>query len=554
MRGAVVLAVVLKRQAGIFFVALALASGCLVAASSLALGKPAGDAPEQAALAAPHAAEELVVTYEDGASRTASSPIEEEDARVAEELSEVGAEVVEFAAVKEEGEPEARKVRLAGLKKKLEEDPNVASVDYNYARAISYSPNDPGLGDQWALDRAGFGRAWSGERGSGAKIAILDTGISAGHPDLTGKVSAQRDFVEDDNVANDSNGHGTAVAGIAAARADNGAGVAGACPDCRLVVAKVMGGDGIGYDSDIAQAITWSVNNDADVINLSLGGRADSTILKEAVDYAAKKGVVAAAGNRGVSSREYPAAYPSVISVISTDRGDARASDSNFGSWVDVAAPGVGILSTVPGGYGYWSGTSMAVPHVAAYAGLLSASGAGNVEDRILKTAKDLGSNGTDPYYGAGRIDASGLAGGDRPSGRSDAAPKKTVQASFSNDGRPPKEARRTKPQPTGDSGRKNESDTATSDTNAKAPADQEVADAATNDAVTPAEKKPRAGEGSGSGSGSGSGRDPRQVTELPDTGGPSLVPIAGLALFLIGATAFHASRPRPAKVRSRRD
>ncbi|MDQ3387488.1 MAG: S8 family peptidase, partial [Actinomycetota bacterium] len=355
------------------------------------------------------------MAYEDIASETSSEPPEE--AAVEVELPEIGAEVVGLSSVS--SEKEVRKKKLASLKRKLERKPNVASVEYNYERRISYTANDPGLGDQWGLGKASFEWAWNGERGEGAKIAVLDTGISAGHPDIRGKISAQRDFLEGDQSADDTHGHCTTVAGIAAARTDNGTGIAGACPDCQLLVGKVMDGDGIGYDSDIAQAITWSVDSGADVVNLFLGGTADSTISKQAVDYAADKGVVvvAAMGNQGTNSPEYPAAYPSVVAVASTDRGDERAYNSNFGEWVDVAAPGVEIASTVPGGYSVWSGTSMAAPHVSAEAALLSASGmnSGSIKSRISKTAQDLGFGGRDPYYGAGRIDAGSLARTDNP-------------------------------------------------------------------------------------------------------------------------------------------
>jgi thermitase len=136
-----------------------------------------------------------------------------------------------------------------------------------------------------------------------------------------------------------------------------------------------------------------------------------STVDRTAVDYATSKGavVVAAAGNGNTSDRAYPAAYPNAIAVAATNQDDRRASFSNYGDWVDVAAPGVSILSTVPSGYASWSGTSMAAPHVSALAGLLAAEGydGAAIRTRILNTAVDLGANGDDPYYGAGRISAS---------------------------------------------------------------------------------------------------------------------------------------------------
>lgn len=153
------------------------------------------------------------MTYEDGASETSSEPPEE--AAVEVELPEIGAEVVGLSSVS--SEKEVWKKKLASLKRKLERKPNVANVEYNYECRISYTANDPSLGDQWGLGKAGFEWAWNGERGEGAKIAVLDTGISAGHPDIRGKISAQRDFLDGDQSADDTHGHGTAVAGIAAA-------------------------------------------------------------------------------------------------------------------------------------------------------------------------------------------------------------------------------------------------------------------------------------------------------------------------------------------------
>ncbi len=247
---------------------------------------------------------------------------------------------------------------------------------------------------------------------------MVDTGIDANHPDLKGKVIAQHDFVHNDGTANDTAGHGTHVAGTIAASTNNGVGVAGGCPRCRLLAARVLAKNG-GYDSDIARGIVWSANNGARVINLSLGGAAYSTALKRAVDYAYNKGavVVAAAGNTGNGTYHYPAAYPDVIAVAATDSADRRASFSSYGNWVDVAAPGVDILSTYPRwlesnfyepGYKFMEGTSMASPHVAALAGLLAAQGRSKSEIRfrLLSTADDIGPEGRDRYTGAGLIDA----------------------------------------------------------------------------------------------------------------------------------------------------
>ena len=155
------------------------------------------------------------------------------------------------------------------------------------------------------------------------------------------------------------------------------------------------------------------MDHSAKVVNLSLGSSAHSGTVKDAVDYAKANGavVVAAAGNGHTSTREYPAAYAGVIAVAATRKDDRRASFSNYGSWVDVAAPGVGILSTIPGGYYSFSGTSVATPHVSALAALLASQDLdpAGIRKRIFNTAVDLGAAGRDPYFGHGRIDA-GLA------------------------------------------------------------------------------------------------------------------------------------------------
>ena len=165
----------------------------------------------------------------------------------------------------------------------------------------------------------------------------------------------------------------------------------------------------------MVQGIYWSVDNGAKAINLSLGSYSPSRIEEHAVNYAWQHGVVvvAAAGNEDTDRPSYPAAYDKVISVAATNGADARADFSNYGTTVDVAAPGVNILSTVPvstvpSGYVAWQGTSMASPHVAGLAGLLAAQGrsAPEIRKRIEKTAVDLGADGKDKYFGWGRIDA----------------------------------------------------------------------------------------------------------------------------------------------------
>lgn len=239
-------------------------------------------------------------------------------------------------------------------------------------------PNDPLLGQQWALARMGAPAAWDVTRGAGVVIAVLDTGMDFSHPDLQGRfVSRGKDLVNGDDDASDDHGHGTHVAGIAAAVGNNGVGMAGVAYEARVLPVKVLAASGSGDHATIASGIAWAADQGAKVINLSLGGPYGSNTLEAAVDYAWGKGAVltCAAGNDGRSNPSYPAAYANCLAVAATDSQDRLGSFSNFGSWVDVAAPGVQVLGTVRGGrYEAWNGTSMAAPNAAGVAALVWAA------------------------------------------------------------------------------------------------------------------------------------------------------------------------------------
>ena len=186
------------------------------------------------------------------------------------------------------------------------------------------------------------------------RVAVVDSGIDVTHEDLKNKIAATYNVVDRNAPMRDTIGHGTFVAGVAAAQTNNAVGVAGAGYDTKILAAKITDDDGyVSIDDEIA-GIKWAATHGADIINLSLGGPDSSAAEKAAVQYAQRRGVlvVAAAGNDGVADREYPAAYPGVIAVGATNtRTHARAAFSNYGSWVTVAAPGVGIYSTVPKGH-----------------------------------------------------------------------------------------------------------------------------------------------------------------------------------------------------------
>lgn len=276
----------------------------------------------------------------------------------------------------------------------------------------------------WGVDRIGADLAWpAGNTGQGVKVAILDSGIDATHPDLAlaggiNFVGWARDGSTNPADWNDNYGHGTHVAGIVAAR-NNTMGVVGVAPEASLWAVKVLGNDGTGYTSDIIQGLDWCAANGIQVASMSFGG--GSTLsLHAACDQAYAKGVVlvAAAGNEA-GAVEYPAAYSSVIAVAATDARNVRASFSNFGPQIALAAPGVEIYSTYKGGsYATMSGTSMACPHVSGAAALAWASGltsATAVRERLITTATDLGSAGFDAGYGYGLVDAEKAAAGATP-------------------------------------------------------------------------------------------------------------------------------------------
>jgi thermitase len=360
-----------------------------------------------------YAAGELLVSYESGATRQhVGEVVERSRARVEDEIPVADAQLLSFPAIKHEQSGHVRKEKLRKAKQALEKRPGVEHVDYNYLRQPYYEPNDTRyqIGAQWDLDSINAPEAWNKSLGKGVRVAVVDSGIDADHPDLKSKIALQKDLLNNDDLANDDVGHGTHVAGTIGAATNNGRGVAAVCPACKLLAAKVGNSTGI-FDADIAQGIYWSVNNRASAINISIGGRAYSLALKHAVDYAWEHDVVvvASAGNEDTDAPSYPAAFGHVISVSATDRQNGKAEFSNYGPTIDVAAPGVEILSTVPGGgYELKQGTSMASPHVAALAGLLATGdlSAQEIRRRIERTATDIGPEGKDRFYGSGLINA----------------------------------------------------------------------------------------------------------------------------------------------------
>ena len=295
---------------------------------------------------------------------------------------------------------------------KFKQDPDVVFAEPNYlGLALDTIPNDPDWGKQYNLVAIRAPQGWDLSTGSSAvTIAIVDSGVDLSHPDLAGKLVAGYDFVDNDTVPQDQYGHGTHVAGIAAASSNNNRGIAGVSWGAKIMPVRVLNAFGGGTFSAVANGIIWATDHGAQVINLSLGGDVGSPALKAAVDYALAKNmiVVAAAGNTGTTPLIYPAQYTGVIAVGATDSTNTRASFSDYGNELDLVAPGKSIYSLFPGNnYGYDTGTSMSAPHVAGLAAiLLSIPGnpASAVEGQMESTALDLGSAGWDQFYGYGLI------------------------------------------------------------------------------------------------------------------------------------------------------
>jgi len=281
-------------------------------------------------------------------------------------------------------------------------------------------PNDPGLlsaDRSYAVSVTHTIEGWAYTQGSAdVIIAVVDTGVNLDHPEFTGRLVQGYDFINNDDQPIDDNGHGTHTAGIVAAGINNGLGMVGVCPGCRLMPVKVLNQNNAGTWVSVAKGVLFAVDNGARVINLSLGAAVSSKTLEDAIAYANDNNVlvVAAAGNMGVDRAFYPAALDGVLAVSATDAQDKRWALSNYGDYIDVAAPGYAIFSTYHDltnyyqGYNYMSGTSMASPFVAGLAGLLFSQEAGrtptDVTNLITSTADKMGTHVDDLYLGHGRV------------------------------------------------------------------------------------------------------------------------------------------------------
>lgn len=293
--------------------------------------------------------------------------------------------------------------------------------------------NDPYWDRLWGIHKVGAEQAWTTGMGEGVTIAVVDTGVDPAHEDLRDNVVAGRDFVRDDDDPKDENGHGTHVAGTAAAVANNGIGVAGVAPRAKIMPVRVLNKDGRGSLADVEDGVRWAVDHGAKVVNLSLG---DNVVIEnvtggsltDAVNYAWDRGAVAvvSAGNEGLLRLELRQARAFIVTATTpSDEQASYATDVGLAPW-GIAAPGGTtqggdqnlILST------YWSregaryaslqGTSMAAPHVSGAAAVLLGLGLSPQEtvDRLLGTARDLGQPGDDAVFGAGLVDVAAAVEG----------------------------------------------------------------------------------------------------------------------------------------------
>ncbi|WP_290860624.1 type VII secretion-associated serine protease mycosin [Hamadaea sp.] len=273
-------------------------------------------------------------------------------------------------------------------------------------------------GEQWQLRQLRAQQAWRWSDGSGVTVAVIDSGVDGGHPDLVGQVLPGIDFVRaGGDGRTDAVGHGTTVAGLIAGRSDDSAGVLGLAPGAKILPVRVLDAKNEYDDARIvANAVRWSVDHGAAVINLSLGGSVTSPELADALDYAFEKDVVVVActGNQSPPNPDdvwYPAREPGVLAVTGLSHGDGRTlwAGALTGPATVLAAPGADLVGARPGGYWTVEGTSFAAPLVSATAALIRSKwpdmSAANVVNRLISTADDLGPAGRDATYGYGALD-----------------------------------------------------------------------------------------------------------------------------------------------------
>lgn len=294
----------------------------------------------------------------------------------------------------------------------LSRSPHVVFAEKDRAVELTaITPDDPRYPDAWHLPMMELPSAWETSTGNGTVVAVLDTGVDSSHPDLFANLITGTNAVDGYSDTSDIHGHGTRVSGVVAATSNNATGVASIAWDSVVMPIRVTNSsDGVAYFSDIANGLVWAADHGADVANISYDVTASSSV-NSAAQYMMGKGgvVVVAAGNSGSNPGYSDSPY--MISVSATDSSDTKTSWSSYGDYVDVAAPGAGIITTSKGGgYASVSGTSFASPATAAVAALIRSANPGlapaDIEAVLEQSAVDLGLEGRDTFYGYGRVDA----------------------------------------------------------------------------------------------------------------------------------------------------
>ena len=292
----------------------------------------------------------------------------------------------------------------------LRDDARVSRVDADRVREAEATPDDTSYGDQWSLPKIGWDNVFGSVTPSGsAVVALLDTGVDGSHPDLSGQLVAGTSVLDGSAGTVDPNGHGTAMAGIIAARTDNGSGIAGiGFAGVKVMPVTVLDSDGLGQDSDIITGVVWAVDHGADVINMSFSNPGYSPALQAAIDYAWAHNVVvvAATGNDGSSTVTFPAGDRGVIGVSNTDSSDALNASSNYGDDTFLGAPGTGIVTPdAGGGNTSVTGTSASAAEVSAAAALLRAVDPSASNGVIVgRLARNADAAGTAAQTGNGRL------------------------------------------------------------------------------------------------------------------------------------------------------
>ncbi|MBN9420100.1 MAG: S8 family serine peptidase [Candidatus Eremiobacteraeota bacterium] len=382
-----------------FLAAGLLISGC-GSVSDLAVSNPINTLPSRPAT--------LLVKY----SQTSSSDQKEQASSLLQDASAAtqgqlpnSVQIVEVAPSHEGAEQ--------SLCEQLMASGAVEFAEPDYLLPVSYLPNDPYIGQQWALPKISAPAAWDLTRGkSSVTVAVCDTGVLSTHPDLSGNLVLPGFNSVDgsDNIV-PIHPHGTMVSGCIAASANNGQGVAGVAFGVRVLPVRVSNkADGSAYLSDMANGVRWAADHGARVINLSYGGAQYATI-DQAAQYARTKNslLFMAAGNDGQDiSSSYPD-YPSFVLVGATNSSDARSSFSNYGTAIDMVAPGESIVTTtLNNGYASVSGTSFASPITAAGAALMLSANPNltvtQLESKLMNSCDDLGAVGEDSVFGKGRL------------------------------------------------------------------------------------------------------------------------------------------------------